>query len=304
MPQMFHQRPHKPEDDCKCCRPSLKFFVDDALTLVTREPQHNNMKEAITQAMEDLTEYMDNNKLILNPDKSQIMLWTKDDNERRHFQIELEGKIVKHQKEVTILGNLISEKLTWESQIKKNVIPSLRNRVRTFRAVSKYMEAGFKARFANAIFRSKLMFGLKSWGGGPKTLINTIQTLQDQMTKLTIPKKYAEKHPRQRQKILKWLDIRNEIDRATHLQTFKFINTDSLGELQTLMPLNNKARRIAEHRKLSTKPKWLMKSKLTRSLYRSRAYTYNNLPKSITQITELNKFKKRTKKTLDTEITP
>ena len=43
-------------------------------------------------------------------------------------------------------------------------------------------------------------------------------------------------------------------------------------------------------------PKCLTETKLTRSTHRSRAYAYNNLPKTVTQQTELKKFKKELKK--------
>ena len=166
MPQIFHAKPHEPEDDRNCAAPSLRTFVDDTLTVVTKNG-HPTIKEAVTEAMTKLSKYMEDNKLALNQDKSQIMIWTKDDRERRHFSIELEGKLIKHKKEVTILGNLLSETLKWDAHISKNVIPSLRNRVRTLRAVSKYMHDGFKARFANSLFRSKIMFGLETWGEAP-----------------------------------------------------------------------------------------------------------------------------------------
>ena len=107
MPQIFHTAPHKPEDDRNCSRPSLKTFVDDAITIIKKEPNHRNIKEAITQTMAELTTYMKNNKLALNPDKSQIMIWSRDPEQRRHFEIELEGKTIRHQSEATILGNLI-----------------------------------------------------------------------------------------------------------------------------------------------------------------------------------------------------
>ena len=187
---------------------------------------------------------MANNKLSLNPDKSQVMLWTEDDRERQDFQIILEGNTIRHQKEIKILGNTISDSLTWDSHIAKNLIPSLRNRVQTLKIVSRYMDKGFKARFANSIFRSKLMFSLETWGGGPKTLITRIQSLQNQASKWALPRKLREKMTRQRLKILNWLSIKDEILRATHLQTFKVLNLQSPRELHEMMPMNVTAPRM------------------------------------------------------------
>ena len=63
--------------------------------------------------------------------------------------------------------------------------------------------------------------------------------------------------------VLKWLSVQGDITRATHLQTYKVINMKSPAVLHELMPMNTRAQRIAEHRKLSTKPKWLTKTKIT-----------------------------------------
>ena len=68
-----------------------------------------------------------------------------------------------------------------------------------------------------------------------------------------------------------------------------------------MMPMNTRAPRIHEHRKLSIKPKWLTTNKLTRSIFRARAYDYNKLPKIVTQQTEIRKFKKELKKYLKTK---
>ena len=59
------------------------------------------------------------------------------------------------------------------------------------------------------------------------------------------------------------------------------------------MPINTKARRIAEHRKLDTKPKWLMNTKITTNdLQIQGLHLQLTLPKLLTQQTETKKFKK------------
>ena len=51
---------------------------------------------------------MSQNKLILNQDKSQIILLDKDKKLKKEFEIKLGGKIICHSREVTILGNLLN----------------------------------------------------------------------------------------------------------------------------------------------------------------------------------------------------
>ena len=84
--------------------------------------------------------------------------------------------------------------------------------------VTKYMDPGFTAIYFNATFRSKLMFGLEDLGGSPLTLISQIQKLQDQAAKLALPPKYYNETKRQREIVLGWLTIRQEIQRAHSLR--------------------------------------------------------------------------------------
>ena len=68
--------------------------------------------------------------------------------------------------------------------------------------------------------------------------------------------------------------------------------------MASIMPQNKKSLRIAKHKKLDTRPRWLGSNKMTRSLFRTRAYVYNTLPASITTLEDVYKFKKQIKKYL------
>ena len=139
-----------------------------------------------------------------------------------------------------ILGNLMSDSLTWDKHIKQVLIPALTNKLRTLRLVNKYLDPGFKAIFTNSSFRSTLMFGLETWGGAAKTLVSKVQLLQNQASKLALPRQYKYKTSRQRQNILGWLNIEDEVKRATFVQTFKILNFKKPQELASVMGMNNK----------------------------------------------------------------
>ena len=164
------------------------------------------------------------------------------------------------------------------------------------------MDKAFRAKYSNAVFRSAMMFGIETWGSASTTLLDKVQQLQNQAYKIAVPRDKQFKSARQRQKLLNWLPVRTEIERATHLMTYKIINSQSPQELAALMPTNTKGYRMTEHKKLACKPKYLCKNKLTRSLYRSRAYLYNTLPKKITTQPNATKLKKELKAYLKTIV--
>ena len=195
---------------------------------------------------------------------------------------------------MVVLGNTFSDDLLWDNHVKKVLIPSLKNRLRTLKSVSKYLRKGFRAQYCNAIFRAKLMFGIETWGGASSTLISQIQNFQNKVSKLALSDQYKLNN-NQRQKLLHWFSINREIESAVFKHTYKILHWNQPEELASQMPPNVNGRRLAAQFKLACKPKWLGTNKMTRSTFRNRAYKYNTLPASLTSLTDFNKFKKALK---------
>ena len=79
--------------------------------------------------MEKVTVDMKSNKMAINPDKAMIMLITKDKAAKKAFTIEIGGKVIKHSPQVTVLGNVISDTLTWDAHVSRALLPALTNRL-------------------------------------------------------------------------------------------------------------------------------------------------------------------------------
>ena len=191
LPDLFHKtcpQKHDPVNMRKCEQTNAKTFMDDVFLRARPKPDQT-MHQAIDETMEIVHDYMNANKLQLNPQKSQIMLISKDKKFKNNFKITLNDKIIKHKAEMIVLGNTLSDTLSWDTHVRSVVIPALTNRVRTLRNVAKYLKPGFKAQYANSVFFAKLMFGIESWGGAAQSLISKVQHLQDQASKLALPSK-------------------------------------------------------------------------------------------------------------------
>ena len=74
-PDIFHDIKHEPEAMRKCPNTNTKTFVDDAY-LLTQKKDNQTMKEAIVITMDTVKDYMRENKLSLNKEKTQVMLIT------------------------------------------------------------------------------------------------------------------------------------------------------------------------------------------------------------------------------------
>ena len=230
------------------------------------------------------------------------MLVTPNKQLQTDFEIQLEGKTLKHKHKVKLLGNTLTQDLEWETQVKTEIIPNLRNRIRTLRIMTKYIPTKFRVQYITATFRSKLHFGLETWGGTQKTLISKIQSLQDQATKLALQDKNYNLTATQRQRLLNWLPVEQEIKFSTFKMAHRILNTASPEEISSQMPRNTQGHRIQAQNKFAQKPKWLNQNKTTRDSIRNRMYHYNTLPGRLTELTDHKKFKKETKKYLMEKI--
>ena len=268
--------------------------MDDVGIIVTKSKNDatKSLKQLVSEAMEKVAVYTNSNRLQLNQDKSLIMVVSKNEKLKTDFEIELGGKVVKHKTSIKILGNIVSDDLSWNQHVKSELIPSLQNRARTLRIIGKFMDPKFRALYGQAIFKSKMIFGAESWGGAQQTLLTKVQSIQNRVVKNILGKEHYNKSLRQKHLILNWLSVKAEIEQSTHKLTHKILNENIPEEISARMSMNTKSLRIGLHRKLDTKPKWLNKNKTTRASYRSRAYKYNTLPEKITSQIKKKTFKK------------
>ena len=111
------------------------------------------------------------------------------------------------------------------------------------------------------------------------------------MAKATLGHQGDRLSPRNRQRMLNWLLIEQEVEMAAARSTYSILLDKIPEEISSLMPQNLKGLRIRNQRKLSTKPSWLTKSILVCATFCTHAYKYNILPSEITQQTKYSKFK-------------
>ena len=83
------------------------------------------------------------NILTINTEQTKVMLFTKDEKIKIEFKILIKETEIKHQKQVTVLGNTLADTLTWDYHVKNVIIPSICNRVRTNKTVAPYLDPKF-----------------------------------------------------------------------------------------------------------------------------------------------------------------
>ena len=293
LPDFFHNQKHDPLSYRQCKNPNAKTFVDDCFIAVKYD--NKPIQESINQNLKRAEDYMSSNKLAMNIPKTQVMILSSSNETKSSFSIKIGEKEIKHSETMKLIGNTINDQLNFDNMIihgNDSLENQLKNRLRSIELISKYMKPDLRKQYVSSIFRGKLLFGINTWGGTSKSNINKLQILQDRASKLALPNNLQSKSSNQRQTMLGWMSIEDEIRYSTNMTTFNMINSKSLEELKPLMPLNNAHRRIEEHRKLGIKPRILNSSLRYQRSFRNRAYSYNLLPGDLTKLRNKSKFKK------------
>ena len=122
--RIYHEINHNPEEYSKCLKTNAKSFVDDNF-LVTKVKTNQTLEESVMETMTQVETYMNANRLALNPDKTKIMIMSKNEKTKKDFNVTIGGKLIIHKSSLKVLGNIITDDLSWNKHVEKEVIPQL-----------------------------------------------------------------------------------------------------------------------------------------------------------------------------------
>ena len=112
---------------------------------------------------------MSSNKLLLNRDKTILLVISDKPDLRNNIYLKAEPKNVYPSRGFTYLGIEVSDDLKWNYWLEdspKNLITQLKKRITALRLLKKYVNFKMMKNYANGIFLSKLLYGAELWGGG------------------------------------------------------------------------------------------------------------------------------------------
>ena len=132
-----------------------------------------------------MADYLGNNRLKLNDDKTHLLIMTTQQKQRIiniNIKINTLTEEIKPIKSEKLLGIYIQDNLKWSEYIQnheKSLIKQLTSRINALRMIS--WVASFKIRLmvANGIFCSKLIFQISLWGGTEDYLLDSLQIVQN-----------------------------------------------------------------------------------------------------------------------------
>ena len=204
----------------------LVGYVDDgAYSYAHSDP--TVISRVLNEKYKQLEEWMNDNKLVINPDKTHIMVLGA---KKSAGQVSMmAGNYCIHPTPTEkLLGGQIHQSLKWNHHIsdgKSSLLKQLTSRNNGLKKISK--NAKFKTRLmvANGAVHSKLVYLITLWGGAQQYLLKALQVQQ-----LTAARTVCgfQSWGWSRRRLLKrvgWMSVRQLVEFHTILQAHKTITT-------------------------------------------------------------------------------
>ena len=285
---------------CEQCG-GLCCFADDSTYSVSSQDQ-DTLQQKLNERYNVLANYMGNNRLKLNYDKTHLLIMTTKQKQRMmnlSVNIITPTEVIKPIKSEKLLGIFIQDDLKWSDYIQNNeksLIKQLTSRLNALRMISRV--ACFKTRrmIANGIFCSKLIFQISLWGGTEDFLLTSLQVVQNKAARtVTRRGKYTPVVGLLRQ--CGWLSVRQLVFYHSVTLIYKTLQTTFpkyiFNKLSTEFPYNT---RLAQSECVRMGSQFKSKLELSEKSFMNRAtVSFNLLPTSLRQIPKIEQFKKKLK---------
>ena len=201
LPELAHNHAtddHSPSfwnNHCNTCGGISCFADDSTLSVSSSDPELLTGK--IEEKYEEITEYMASNRLVLNSDKTHLLVMASRKKHKKNgdygIYLNTGSEIISPQAHEKLLGCTISSDFTWNEHLvnsESSLQRQLTSRINALRKISHSASFETRKMIANGIVMSRIIYVIQVWGGTKDYLIKTLQILQNKaarfVTKLDI----------------------------------------------------------------------------------------------------------------------
>ena len=188
LPECVH--PHLPDSEsifntqCSACGGICCFADDSTFTLSSKTPE--DLTKDISEKYLEIANYMGQNKLVLNSDKTHLLVMASAHKHRKHqdFGIVLNtgAEVIEPTSNEKLLGGVISNNFTWNNHIRDNKTSMFKILTSKINALSKVSRiSNFKTRkmVASGLVMSTLNYLVQLYGSCSGYLVKLLQVLQN-----------------------------------------------------------------------------------------------------------------------------
>ena len=167
-----------PAPYCHGCGGTVCYVDDTTYSLAEKDPVA--LSSGLTEQYQVVSKYMAANKLVINPDKTHLLvLGSRAMSERRNLvSLQADGHVITPSKQEKLLGCIVSENLKWRNHIldhEQSMIRQLTSRVNGLSLITSRADFNTKLMVANGLVISKLSYLIQLWGGCEGYLLKMLQ---------------------------------------------------------------------------------------------------------------------------------
>ena len=279
---------------CKECGNTTCFVDDSTFTYTNSCPI--KISDQLTTQYQRLAQYMTNNRLVINHDKTQLVIMgtRRQDSLREQISLNTGSGIIYPTPNAKLLGINIHQSMKWGNHVltnKQSLINMLTIRLNGLKRISR--SATFKTRLkvANACFMSILSYMISVWGGTEEFILNSVQVMQNKAAKCILKSFELYTPTRTILKQCGWLSVRQLSFYHSVLQIWKAQNSQTPEHIHSkLITTNTRSSSVGNLKIPATETALASKSFLIRSIS-----CWNTTPPEIRECRTLQTLKKKLK---------
>ena len=309
IPDLVHHHPIPAQEYlpyCTQCGSTVCYVDDCTFSHGNKDPQE--LSEELNVQYKRISEYMTANKLVINDDKTQLVVVAHRNASQSRNQVSLQAgqHLITPSSTAKLLGGIVSQDAKWTQHILghgQSLISQLTRRINGLCLISSSTDFSTRLMVANGIFSSKLCYLIQLWGGCQDYLMRALQVVQTRAARTVCQQPWFTP-TRTLLTRCKWLSVRQLVFYQTAIMAHKVKKTGLPAYLARKMRGDFPYRtRQATTGAIRFSEEFFSRKALNHNSFRYRATVgYNRIPGEIREARSLQAFKTKLKSWVKTNI--
>ena len=286
--------------NCLVCGGICCFADDSTYSVSTKDLEM--LKSKLHSSYNTMANYLANNRLKLNDDKTQLLVMTTKQKRSLHrFDVEIDtgSEVIMPVRTTKLLGIEIQDDLKWSQYIllsNNSLVRQLNTRLSALKLIS--AAANFKERLmvTNGLFSSKLIYQICLWGGAEDYLLQALQVVQNKAVRF-VTRAQKDTSLSSMRNSCGWLNVRQLVFYHSVILIQKTLITGYRRYIYDQLPTKySRNTRLASSNALRLALVKRATLTLTERSFIHRASTsYNMIPAELRQLRKMSSFKSKLK---------
>ena len=273
------------------------FLYADDTAIMFSAKSYAEIEQALNQDLTNISKWMSANKLTLNASKTKAMTFGTPQKLRHYndLQIDINDENIETVEEFKYLGMWFDKHLTWKTHIDK-MAKKISQKIGVLQRLSTYINETTRNILYNAIVLPHIDYCCPIWCTTAKKYVQRIQILQNRAARITLACKVRDMHVHELYSNLNWMTVEQRATYFKHILMFKCINgmaPEHLTSNITIDSTHSYSTRLNDSNNVRQPSVKIETAK--RSFRYSGASSWNSLPDSIKNITNVSTFKQKIK---------